>query len=118
MTTDIHLLHPDLIRTYCKLYSNVYKLNNRLFGSDSQTNHLVAKLDPETGLYLDMEKKFVFYIAHNAKHPGGLYEALIIGITEKNHGRIIGIKYFPDIRDTIRNEINQILVSSIKNRQQ
>ena len=114
---DIHLLNPEMINIIYKLYRDVYKLDNRLFGIDSQINHLVAKLDPETGLYLDLDKKYVFYIAHNAKHPGGLYEALIIGMTEKNRGKIVGIKYFSDIRETIRNEINQTLALSIKNRQ-
>ena len=111
-TSKLPNVSPELANAYFNALVDFYKTRNNLHGIASQTDHTTVKFDPITGLHLDVTGKHVFYIAHNTKRNNGIYEALQVGIVERDRfKKVIGIRYYADIGQQIRTELNQTLAS-------
>ena len=113
-------MDPNIAKTYLSCMLEYYKTKNELHGVASKSNHMTVKLDPETGLYIDVSGKYVFYIPHDAPRSNGKIESLMVGVVrrEEHRGnyrkRIIGIKYFGNVGPTIKQELNQTLAAATK----
>lgn len=97
------------VQKHAEFMEDTYKL---LFNVNSNSTAPLVSLDPKTGIYLDANRKYAYYIAHNAPFKNGHRQAILVGIAVIRNGNLVKIKYLDGIVNEIKTELNSCITSS------